>query len=115
MNSTELKQHINRLKMFGLSDKAKYTAIDLNMRYASVFAHIIVMMIGIPFALGFGNKFNKIISFTLALFAAFTYWGAQTVTRSLGESSVLSPFMAGWLSNFVFAFIGICLICKVRK
>jgi lipopolysaccharide export system permease protein len=85
------------------------------MRFAAVFSYIVVMMIGIPFATGFENKLNKILSFTLAMLAAFIYWGTQAITKSLGENLVLSPFIAAWLPNLIFSAIGVYMLVKVKK
>ncbi|MCL2485787.1 MAG: LptF/LptG family permease [Endomicrobia bacterium] len=113
MDTHAFKKYIRQLRIFGQT--ALKERIALNIRYASVFSHLIVMMIGIPFALGLGNKFGKILSFTLALGAAFVYWGVQAITQSLGENYILSPFMAAWLPNFIFFAIGIYLLIKVKK
>lgn len=113
MSTYEFKKYIKRLRLFGQT--ALKDRIALNIRYASVFCHIIVMMIGIPFALGLGNKIGKILSFTLALIAAFIYWGVQAITQSLGENAILTPFMAAWLPNFIFFTIGIFLLSNVKK
>ncbi len=113
MNTYNFQKYINQLRMFGQT--ALKERIALNMRYASVFCHLIVMMIGIPFALGIGNRLGKILSFTLALAAAFVYWGTQAITQSLGENAILSPWVAAWLPNFIFIAIGIYLLVKVKK
>jgi lipopolysaccharide export system permease protein len=113
MSSKEFKRYIRQIRIFGQT--ALSERINLNLRYSSVFCHLIVMMIGIPFALGFGNKLGKILSFTLALTASFTYWGFQAITQSLGENAIRSPLMAAWLPNFVFIAIGIFMLAKVKK
>ncbi|MDR3306697.1 MAG: LptF/LptG family permease [Endomicrobium sp.] len=113
MNTADFNKYINQLKIFGQSAvKAK---IALNARFASVFSHIIVMMIGIPFVIGFGRKTNIIFNFLAALSVTFTYWTIQALTTSLGNNLILSPFMAAWLPNFIFLAIGVYLLVKVKK
>ncbi|MDR2437462.1 MAG: LptF/LptG family permease [Endomicrobium sp.] len=113
MTTSDFKKYINRLGIFGKSSiKAK---IELNKRYAAVFSHIIVMIIGIPFAVGFGRKTNMIFNFLAALSVTFMYWATQAVTSSLGKNLAVSPFMAAWLPNFIFLVIGTYLLIKVRK
>ena len=113
MNTYDFGKYINQLQMFGKS--ALKEKIALNIRYASVFCHLIVMMMGIPFALGIGPRFGKILSFTLALAASFVYWGVQAVTQSLGENAILSPFMSAWLANFIFFSAGLVLLIRIKK
>jgi lipopolysaccharide export system permease protein len=113
MTTSDFEKYINRLGVFGKSSiKAK---IELNKRYAAVFSHIIVMIIGIPFAVGFGRKTNMIFNFLAALSVTFMYWATQAVTSSLGKNIIVSPFMAAWLPNFIFLVIGTYLLIKVRK
>jgi lipopolysaccharide export system permease protein len=113
MSMPALKKYINQLRAFGQT--AVKERIILNMRFATIFSYIIIMMIGIPFAIGFENKLNKILSFTLAMIAAFIYWGTQAITKSLGENLILSPFIAAWLPNLIFSAIGGYLLVKVKK
>jgi lipopolysaccharide export system permease protein len=113
MNTYDFQKYINQMRMFGKT--ALKERIALNIRYASVFCHLVVMMIGIPFALGIGPRFGKILSFTLALVASFIYWGVEALTQSLGEFSILTPFSAAWLTNFIFFVIGTVLLARVKK
>jgi lipopolysaccharide export system permease protein len=115
MSTHDFLKYINRLKLFGQTAKAKYASIALNIRYSSACTHIIVMMVGIPFATSFAVKLNKILSFTLALLAVFVYWGTQMISRSLGENYNLSPFMTAWLANFIFFTAGVFGLYKIRK
>ncbi|MDD5021121.1 MAG: LptF/LptG family permease [Endomicrobiaceae bacterium] len=112
MNLKDFKEYIQKNQMLGkntLKDQIKY-----NMRFAGVFCHIIVMMIGIPFALGLGKRFGKIISFTVALMLSFIYWTLQGFALTLGENQVLSITLAAWLPNIIFCVIGIYLLSRIK-
>lgn len=89
--------------------------IQFHLRWSSAFSHVVVMLIGIPFALGFGSRHGKIISFTFALVFAFIYWGAQAVGQSLGENMVIPPFAAAWVGNCIFGIAGLYLLARVEK
>ncbi|MDR3071808.1 MAG: LptF/LptG family permease [Endomicrobium sp.] len=113
MNIRDFKKYINKLKVFGqTATKAK---IILYIRFSAIFSHIIVMMIGIPFTIGFGSKLNKMLSFSLALGVAFTYWGMQAITQAFGENFILPVFLAAWLPNAIFSIIGVYFLVKIRK
>lgn len=113
MDLKEFKEYIQKKQMLGKPTIKEQ--IVYQTRFANVFCHLIVMMIGIPFALGLGNKFGKIISFTFALIFSFIYWSVQAVCASLGENFILNVFLAAWLPNFIFAVIGILLFIKLKK
>jgi len=113
MNLKTFKKYIQKKQMLGentLKEEIKY-----HSRFANVFCHIIVMMIGIPFALGLGNRFGKIISFTFALIFSFIYWAIQAVCMSLGENQVINVWLAAWLPNIMFGIVGIYLMSRIKK
>lgn len=112
MNLKDFREYIRQKQILGkntLKDQIKY-----DMRFASVFSHIIVMMMGIPFALGLGKRFGKIISFTFALLFSFIYWTLQGFALTLGENMVLSIWLAAWLPNIIFCIIGIYLLSRIK-
>jgi lipopolysaccharide export system permease protein len=113
MSTKEFKDYINQLKTLGVPPEKEI--IRLYSRWAVVFSHIIVMLIGIPFALGLGSHHGKIISFTFALILAFIYWGLQAVGQSLGENGLISPILSAWLGNIVFGVIGTVLLLRIKK
>jgi lipopolysaccharide export system permease protein len=113
MSTRALKKYINQLRAFGQT--ASKEKIILNMRFATVFSYIVIMMIGVPFAFGLENKLNKILNFAFAMIAAFIYWGTQAITKSLGENLILSPFIAAWLPNLIFSAIGSYLLIKIKR
>ncbi|MDR1951983.1 MAG: LptF/LptG family permease [Elusimicrobiota bacterium] len=113
MTTKEFKKYINQLRLFGYD--AIKARIVLNIRYATIFCHLIVMMIGIPFAFGMNNQFGKIISFTLALAMTFVYWGVQAITQSMGQNYIITPFLAAWMPNFIFLILGAYMLSTIRK
>lgn len=113
LNTRAFRQYITTFRMIGMP--ATDEQFQLHQRYAAVFSHMIVMCIGIPFALGLGGRHGKLISFTAALIFAFMYWGVQAVGKSLGENGVLTPVMAAWLANIIFSGAGLWMIRGVQK
>ena len=113
MTLKTFKKYIQKRQMLG--ENTLEDEIEYNLRFANVFCHIIVMMIGIPFALGLGRKFGKIISFTFALIFSFIYWAIQDVSISLGKNQVIDVLLAAWLPTVLFAVVGIYLMSKIKK
>lgn len=113
MTTPQFKNYIHQLDTLGIpSEKER---IQLYFRWSSAFSHIIVMLIGIPFALGFAGKHGKFISFTFALIFAFVYWGILAVAQSLGENRVISPLLSAWLGNLIFGFFGVIMLARLKK
>ncbi|MDR3050084.1 MAG: LptF/LptG family permease [Elusimicrobiota bacterium] len=113
MTTKQFKKYINQLQIFG--NPAIKARIQLNARYSMIFCHLIVMLIGIPFALGINNKVGRIINFSIALALTFLYWGIQAISQSLGQNNMVSPFMAAWIPNFLSLPLGVYMLSKIRK
>ncbi len=113
MNTKEFREYIRHFATLGIPSEKEQ--IQFHLRYASAFSHMVVMMIGIPFAVGLGSRHGKIISFTFALIFAFIYWGVQAVGQSLGQNHFVSPLAAAWLGNIIFGAFGAYLLSGVKK
>jgi lipopolysaccharide export system permease protein len=104
---------IRQMDKMGFSTKREQ--IQFYSRWSSAFSHIIVMLIGIPFALGLGSKYGKIISFSFAVMFAFIYWGFQAIGQSFGQNGLITPLLAAWLGNIVFGVIGLGFVSNVKR
>ena len=113
MTSVMMLDMINKLKSVGAPSEKE--EIQFYSRWASISSHIVVILIGIPFALGLGGKHSKVLSFTFALIFAFLYWAVQAVGQSLGENKVISPMLAAWLANIIFTIFGLLMLRKVQR
>ncbi|MDR0956721.1 MAG: LptF/LptG family permease [Endomicrobium sp.] len=113
MNIRTLKKYIKRLQIFGQNTVT--AKIALNIRFASSFCHIIIMMIGLALTMNIREKFSKIFIFILFFVIVFAYFGIQAITKSLGENSMIHPFFAAWLPNIIFLTLGIYLLIKLKK
>jgi lipopolysaccharide export system permease protein len=115
MSTYNLMTYIKKLRLFGQSEtRVRDALMAIYIRYASIFSHIVVMIIGVPFILSTQIK-NNIVNFIIALLIALTYFWIQSLTKSLGENFLLSPFLAAWCTNIVSIVYGIYLIIKLRK
>ena len=113
MDYRELKQYIERLRKNGIS--ANKEEVELGLKFSYPFANVIIMLLGIPFAL-WTRQASKIVNFGTGMVIAFVFWGSIEVGHALGENKVLSPLLAAWLSNIVFGvFAWWLLVKKVRK
>lgn len=99
MMAHEIVERVKRLRMLGVATYKEQVA--LHMRVALPFAHLIVMAIGIPFALRSGSH-GRTQNFSYALGIAFLYWGATSVCQSFGEQGRMPAWLSAWTSNFIF-------------
>lgn len=107
-----LQKYITTLKKSGNS--VTNYLVELHMKLSFPMISFIISLIGASIAL-FTSLRGHVAGFGLSIFISFIYWGTMAVGRSLGRSEILSPFLAAWIANFIYGFLGIYLLIKVKK
>ncbi|MBP7461039.1 MAG: LptF/LptG family permease [Candidatus Delongbacteria bacterium] len=108
MNKTELQNYIELLEMGG---QPIYKALmELYLRISFPFANFVTVLFGAPLAIRHFRKGSASVGFTISLVICFVYYGMQRVFQSIGGNGVFDPFWSAWLSNMVFAGIGLTYV-----
>ena len=113
MNYWELRDRIEEEKLKG-SVKAKTYEVEKHKRIAAPFATIILTLIGVSLSSrkmrgGIGMHLGLGIVFT------FTYILFMQVTMVFATYGDLSPFLAAWIPNLIFAVVGLVLLWTAQK
>ena len=113
MNLIELRRYIAEQRAKGADNILPYE-IELHKRLASPAAIIILTLIGAALSsrktrggMGLNLGIGITITFTYIIFMEFF--------RVFAISGIISPLMAGWLPNIIFATIGIYFLVKAPK
>lgn len=99
MTGAELVQRAKRLRRLGA--RANREQVGLHLRIALPFANMVVIALGIPFALRSGAH-GRTQNFSYALVLAFLYWGTTSVCQSIGYQGRIPAWTAAWFSNGMF-------------
>ncbi|NQT77682.1 MAG: YjgP/YjgQ family permease [Bacteroidetes bacterium] len=113
MNFWELRERIDEEKLKG-SEKVTIYEVEKHKRIAAPFATIILTLIGVTLSSrkvrgGIGMHLGLGILFT------FTYILFMQITVVFATFGDLSPFLAAWIPNMVFAVIGLLLLKTAQK
>jgi lipopolysaccharide export system permease protein len=113
MNFWELNDRIREERQRG-SQMAKVYDVERHQRIASPFATIILTLIGVTLSSrkirgGIGMHLGIGIGFT------FTYILFMKVTIVFATFGNLTPFLAAWIPNFIFAGVGVGLLFTAQK
>lgn len=112
MNYSQLKDYI-RLLSFGSERTANRLLVDLHQKLALPFMSIVVMLIGIPFALK-RSRAGAIMSMGISIAIAVSFYGVNAISIALGKGGFLPPIISAWSANIIFCGLGITLIRKIR-
>jgi lipopolysaccharide export system permease protein len=108
----ELKAYIVRLRASG-NDPLNLD-VQLQLKIAFPFVVIIMTLLGGTLAAG-SRRTGFALSFAAALTISFFYFGVLQVGQVLGRQGILSPWLAAWISNIIFAGVGVALLVRAPK
>lgn len=112
MPYSELKAYIARLRASG--NDPRDLEVQLRLKISFPFVTLIMTLLGGTLAAG-ARRTGFAMSFAAALAISFLYYGVLQVGQVLGEEGVLVPWLAAWVSNIVFAGLGIAMLIRVPK
>jgi lipopolysaccharide export system permease protein len=108
MSYGELKNHIER--MSGSNPKILNSMkTDLYFKTALPFVSVIIMFLGIPFALS-TKRGGAMSGIGISLFVGLSYYGSIFIVLAMGKGGLLPPIVAAHLPNIVFLLIAFRLL-----
>ena len=113
MDFFELRDHINVMKEKG-SEGVKEYEVEMHRRMAAPAAIIILTLIGAALS---SRKVRGGIGMHLGIgiAIAFSYILFMQISKSYALTGGLSPFLAVWIPNIIFAVLGMYLLMKAPK
>lgn len=111
MSYWELKRYAETIRFEGY-DATRYL-VDMNIKLAFPAINFVVVLIGIPLALG-TKRGGTALAVSLGIAVCFLYLVTYGLARSFGLSGILPPVLSAWLANAVFFFIGAYLMVNVE-
>jgi lipopolysaccharide export system permease protein len=86
----------------------------MHTKIASPFAALIMVLLGIPFALRGRRSGGIAMGIGASIAIGFTYFVVNAVLLSYGRSGVITPIIAAWGANVLFTMSGIWLVMTVK-
>ena len=112
MNFHELREYVQKIERDGY-DASKYrTAMHAAISFP--FTTVIMAFLGIPLAVRKERGAGLARGIAYSVLISFIYLVVYSFVVELGKGGTLSPFLAAWLGNFIFAMVGVYLLLSVR-
>ena len=112
MSIRTLKEYAENLRQGGY--KAYRYLTLMHTKIASPFAALIMVLLGIPFALRNSRSGGIAMGIGASIGIGFAYFVVTAVLLSYGRSGVLTPIVAAWGANVLFMLGGIWLSMTVK-
>jgi lipopolysaccharide export system permease protein len=107
LSYTELRDRIDNLTRKGID--ASHYLVDLYLKLALPFSSTVLALVAIP--IGGRLQRHPSIAAIIGLGTAigFCYWVLLGLSMSLGQSGAISPLLAAWSANVIYALLGAAL------
>lgn len=109
----ELRDYAYSLQSGGY--KADKYLTMMHAKLALPFGALVMVVLGIPFALKTGRTAGVAKGVALGVALGFAYFIINSVVQSYGRSGVLPPLVAAWGANLIFVLSGIWLAMTVKQ
>ena len=112
MTYGELNQYILGLQQGGF--EVDHLKTELNKKISFPVVSVIMSLLGIPFAFSLGRR-GALYGIATGVFLGILYWGAFGIFGVLGSNGMLSPVIAAWAPNLLFAAGSVLLVSGIRS
>lgn len=113
MSIRQMQNYIWRLSKSGATGVIRNLKVDLYQRFASPFTSIIIILLGIPFALLMRKRATGMASIGVSISVGFLYYVLDAVCLAIGKSGLLMPSLAASLSHIIVLSGSLYLISKL--
>jgi lipopolysaccharide export system permease protein len=113
MSYTQLRNYVQKIQSAGY-DSTRYL-VDLYAKLSLPLLNLIMILIGVPFALKTGRSGGVALSIGISVMIGFAYGVTFYIFLTLGKSGVLSPFLSSWIPTILFGLGGIFTLMSIRQ
>ena len=113
MSFRELSTYIQRIESSGY-DATRYL-VDLYSKLSHPLLNLIMVLIGVPFALKTGRSGGTALSIGISVLIGFVYGVTYYFFLALGKTGILSPFLSSWTPTLLFGLAGIFTLMSIRQ
>ena len=114
MSVGELMDYLDQIQITGDRKKILTVAVTIQRKLAFPFVCIVFGLIGSAMGIR-PQRSGKATSFGVSVLMIFGYYLMMFIFGALGQDEIISPFLAGWLPNFIGLAIGGWLVAEAAK
>ncbi|MDD5730626.1 MAG: LptF/LptG family permease [Candidatus Omnitrophica bacterium] len=110
MNINQLNNYIWKLSKSGATPVIRSLKVDLYQRFTMPLTSIIIILLGIPFALMMIKRATGLSSLGISMVLGFLYYVLNAISIALGKKGMIEPIIAVLLSHALALFLSIYML-----
>jgi len=114
MNIAEAQEYLSLLKQSGDDKKVRKFQVVIQQKYALPFACVIFSLVGAVLGAR-ARRASRATGFGISVLIIFGYYALSVTCGAMGQSGLLSPFVAGWLPNLLGLGTGLVLLLRASR
>jgi lipopolysaccharide export LptBFGC system permease protein LptF len=111
MTYRQLSDYVAQLQVGGYN--VAPFMVELQRKVSFPFVTVVMTLLAVPFAVSTGRR-GALYGIGVGIVLAITYWLALSVSAAIGAGGLLSPLLAAWTPNILFAAAATYLMLTVR-
>lgn len=111
MTYGQLKEYVAQLRVGGYN--VMPYMVELQRKVSFPFVTVVMTLLAVPFAVSIGRR-GALYGVGVGIVLAIMYWLMLSVCAAIGAGGLLSPVLAAWTPNILFAAAAAYLILTVR-
>ena len=115
MNISQSYKYLELMRVSGNYRKVVKTQVRIQQKFALPFVCLVMGLAGAALGIRPQRNANRGTSFGISVIIIFAYYLLSFITGAMGQKEVLTPFLAGWLPNFLGLGIAVFLLAKVSR
>jgi lipopolysaccharide export system permease protein len=113
MSYSELRAYIQKIQSSGYDPTRYFVELYSKLSYPCL--SLVMVLIGIPFALKTGRSGGIALSIGVSVLIGFAYGVLFYVSISFGKSGILPPLLAAWAPTLLFGLAGVFTLMSIRQ
>ncbi len=114
MSAHELWTYLKQADGVAITDISKLWVM-FHLKLAVPWACVIMAVLGAGFGASRRSRSGGGVGFGISVVIVFAYYVVMSLCRAFGESGHISPFIAGWTPNIVFALLAVYFSLRVDR
>ncbi|MDY7006164.1 MAG: LptF/LptG family permease [Cyanobacteriota bacterium] len=115
MNIPQSYEYLELMRLSGNHRKIIKTQVRIQQKFAVPFVCLVLGLVGAALGIRPQRNANRGTSFGISVIIIFAYYLLSFITGAMGQKEVLTPFLAGWLPNFMGLGVAILLIARASR
>ncbi len=115
MNIPQAYEYLELMRLSGNHRKVIKTQVRIQQKFALPFVCLVMGLVGAALGIRPQRRANRGTSFGISVIIIFAYYLLSFITGAMGQKEFLTPFLAGWLPNFLGLGVAILLLARASR